>query len=292
MIYELYGFDHGSCNTAEFLVFNGSESRATRPFRLYVWIARSKDRTVVIDPGAPDPEVFNRMTYDYCPGGWVQTPEQTTPAILERAGIRPEDVSDVILTHLHYDHSANAAMFPNARIVVSQTSVLARIPRDMTWRQAVEMMDTFECPGVRECCPANFGRYLRALRGEEAGPLVSGCGCRINCRLFLEHVKDAFPSRIHFSTNEEEVVPGIRVFRVGGHSPCSQAVVIRTAKGKAMLCGDTIYLYENLEKGIPVGHSVVPESLEAMRRAREEADIILPGHDPKVLEEHPDGRIA
>ncbi|GAC1345631.1 MAG: hypothetical protein NVSMB18_25750 [Acetobacteraceae bacterium] len=37
---------------------------------------------------------------------------------LERRGLRPEDVTDVILTHSHHDHSINWTLFPHARIVL------------------------------------------------------------------------------------------------------------------------------------------------------------------------------
>src|SRR4029077_17816483 len=37
---------------------------------------------------------------------------------LEKRGLEPEDVTDVILTHSHYDHSLNWIMFRHARIVM------------------------------------------------------------------------------------------------------------------------------------------------------------------------------
>ena len=37
---------------------------------------------------------------------------------LNRCGLTPADVTDVLLTHAHYDHSINWIMFPNARIVI------------------------------------------------------------------------------------------------------------------------------------------------------------------------------
>jgi glyoxylase-like metal-dependent hydrolase (beta-lactamase superfamily II) len=37
---------------------------------------------------------------------------------LERHGLKPEDVTDVILTHSHYDHSINWIMFPAARVLI------------------------------------------------------------------------------------------------------------------------------------------------------------------------------
>ena len=37
--------------------------------------------------------------------------------LLDR-GVAPEDVTDVVLTHLHYDHSVNFTLFPGARVWV------------------------------------------------------------------------------------------------------------------------------------------------------------------------------
>ena len=71
---------------------------------------------------------------------------------------------------------------------------------------------------------------------------------------------------------------------------CSQVISVETEKGKAILTGDVVFLYENIEKNIPVGLSYnLIECLDAMERIRKEADIILPGHDPKILEKFPGG---
>ena len=37
---------------------------------------------------------------------------------LEQAGVRRDEVTDVILTHSHWDHSVNWPMFPNARVAI------------------------------------------------------------------------------------------------------------------------------------------------------------------------------
>ena len=42
---------------------------------------------------------------------------------LKQAGVRREDVTDVILTHSHWDHSVNWPMFPNARVALGATEL-------------------------------------------------------------------------------------------------------------------------------------------------------------------------
>jgi len=40
-------------------------------------------------------------------------------AALAQRGIAPDDVTDVLLTHVHYDHAVNALLFPRARVWIS-----------------------------------------------------------------------------------------------------------------------------------------------------------------------------
>ena len=97
---------------------------------------------------------------------------------------------------------------------------------------------------------------------------------------------------VQLAGKDEEVLPDIRVFWIGGHTPADQAVSIQTSKGKAIITSDTVFLYRNIEEKIPIGFFYnLEECYDAMERIREEADIVLPTHDPKVLERHPGGRI-
>jgi len=45
-------------------------------------------------------------------------PEQALRAQLQKHGIKPEDITIVVNTHLHFDHCGNNALFPNAKFYV------------------------------------------------------------------------------------------------------------------------------------------------------------------------------
>ena len=47
---------------------------------------------------------------------------------LARAGLTPADVTDVLLTHAHYDHSINWVLFPKARIHIGQVEMDWALP--------------------------------------------------------------------------------------------------------------------------------------------------------------------
>jgi N-acyl homoserine lactone hydrolase len=49
-----------------------------------------------------------------------RTPDQEPRNALVRAGINPQDVEYVLLTHLHWDHMGNCDLFPEARVLVQR----------------------------------------------------------------------------------------------------------------------------------------------------------------------------
>lgn len=96
---------------------------------------------------------------------------------------------------------------------------------------------------------------------------------------------------------DQEIVPGLEVVTVPGHTPGVQAVSVKTKKGKVIMCSDAGPLYHNWfpsesKYGTPLKHlrRLPPgilydlrQSFESMEKISKMADIIVPGHDPYVL---------
>lgn len=91
---------------------------------------------------------------------------------------------------------------------------------------------------------------------------------------------------------DQEVLPGIRTFHLGVHSRDSQGIAIETGGGAVVLAGDVAYLYENLERERPTRCDDIEAARAALRRLKGEGDIVLPGHDPLVLERFPGGLVS
>jgi len=67
---------------------------------------------------------------------------------------------------------------------------------------------------------------------------------------------------------------------------------VQTEAGRVVLTGDVCFLYDNVERDVPVGFFTdVNQCLRGLERIRQEADIVVPSHDARVLERHPGGRI-
>ena len=88
--------------------------------------------------------------------------------------------------------------------------------------------------------------------------------------------------------DDQEVLPGIESFWVGGHTPGSTAYSVNTAYGKAVVTGDTVSLLDNIEKNIPPGvFTDYEECMAAMKKIHAKADVVLPSHDPGTLDRWP-----
>ena len=75
------------------------------PLDFFVWVARGPNGTFVVDSGFDEAMAARRQRQILCPVGDG----------LRRLDIDPATVSDVIVTHLHYDHAGNNDLFPKAR---------------------------------------------------------------------------------------------------------------------------------------------------------------------------------
>jgi glyoxylase-like metal-dependent hydrolase (beta-lactamase superfamily II) len=104
-VYELYAVKYGHharLRSANFI--GGDPHDGPMPMDYFVWVARSAERTFVIDTGF-DAEAAARRKREFlrCPTAGL--------AMLE---VDAAGVQDVIITHLHYDHVGNFDLFPSA----------------------------------------------------------------------------------------------------------------------------------------------------------------------------------
>jgi glyoxylase-like metal-dependent hydrolase (beta-lactamase superfamily II) len=81
------------------------------------------------------------------------------------------------------------------------------------------------------------------------------------------------------------IAPGLTAVDLGGHTPGSQGVLVETARGRCLIAGDAVPTYENLRDDVPTGWYVDLRRTHAtMRRIRELQAVVLPSHDPAVLD--------
>lgn len=95
--------------------------------------------------------------------------------------------------------------------------------------------------------------------------------------------------RIEPLDGDQEIIPGVRVMHLPGHTPGSQGVVVETHEGPWVIPGDNVPLYENWEGDeamahIPSGiHQNLFDAFGSLKRLEAFGDRLLPGHDERVL---------
>lgn len=96
-----------------------------------VWLFKKPDRVVLIDTGPP---------------GYISLLQQG----LAELQLRPNDVTDVVLTHAHWDHISNIAMFPDATKWIGDTELewAAGLTADTPFMSAPHVQELLRCNNV------------------------------------------------------------------------------------------------------------------------------------------------
>ena len=212
------------------------------PMDFFIWVAQSAGRTIVVDTGFSLETAAKRNRRILTPVG----------DLLRGFGVDPTDVSDVVITHLHYDHAGNLDLFPNARFHLQD--------REMRFATGRHMCQT--CLNV-------------AFDVEDV----------------VRMVRAVYADRVTFHDGDAEIVEGVSLHHVGGHSDGLQMVRIVTGRGPIVLASDASHYYANMATGNPFPIVLdLGAMVQGWRRARELAgaeDRVIPGHDPKVREIYP-----
>jgi glyoxylase-like metal-dependent hydrolase (beta-lactamase superfamily II) len=211
------------------------DHNAPYPIDFYIWLLRRGDEAILVDTGFDRPEAAKR--------GFELI--QDVRAALTPFGIAPEDVTHLILTHLHFDHAGGLHLFPNAQVYL----------------QSAEMA---YATGPCMCHDA-----LRA-------PFTGAHVCEAVTRLYS--------GKLTFFQDDGEVAEGVTVHCIGGHSRGLQAVRVRTEAGWLVLASDATHFYENIRTGKPFPLVVDVEDMlrgfGTLRRLASKPGLIIPGHDP------------
>jgi glyoxylase-like metal-dependent hydrolase (beta-lactamase superfamily II) len=98
--------------------------------------------------------------------------------------------------------------------------------------------------------------------------------------------------RVHLVDGDaKEIIPGVTVYTGGRHTFASQYVGVNTKAGRLVIASDNLYLYENLDKHVPIAQTFDAKSnLAAQDRMKQLATsprLIIPGHDPAVFVRFP-----
>jgi len=208
----------------------------------FVWVVRRGEEVYVVDTG------FAQAAADRRKRTLLRNPIDS----LGLVGVDPAKVTDVIITHLHYDHAGNLDKLPHAKFHVQDRDMAFATGRSMG-RQALRHPFDLE-----------------------------------NIQQMVAHV---FAERAIFHDGDVELAAGLTLHRVGGHSAGLQILRVWTERGWVVVASDAAHLYANFEqrRPFPIVYDIAEmlEGFETLYRLADSPDHIVPGHDPLVMKYYP-----
>ena len=225
-------------------LLEGADTGRRIDIAMTVWLLKGPDgRNVLVDAG------FYR---DNFLRQWKPVDFEKPSDAVARAGVKPEDVTDIIVSHVHWDHLDGVDLFPNARI----------------WIQREEFDHHLDSAGTVKDRAINAAdaKALAEIAKQGRVMLVDGDG--------------------------KEIIPGIRVYTGGKHTFASQLATVNTASGTVVIASDNMYLYENMARHVPIAQTLDRESnlrtQDRMKTLASDQRLIIPGHDPDVFVRFPE----
>jgi glyoxylase-like metal-dependent hydrolase (beta-lactamase superfamily II) len=246
-IYALKYFGLRSVPVSELAL--GAPKKDTMNMFFMYWLIRGNNgRNILVDAGfLKDLDIFKELNTTF----YIRP-----DSVLQELHIKPDEISDIILTHPHWDHIDGISLFRNAHIWIQKEDYNYFVGQ--AWQKEGR----------------NHGFYKR-----DVDTLVS---LNIAGKLTL------------VDGDNREIIPGIKVYTGSRHTFNSQYVLVQTGSDKVILASDNIWIYYNLEhltsSPFPNGTFDTAAYVRSMQRMKTQAsDIkyIIPGHDPAVFSRFP-----
>jgi len=248
-VYALrYASMHGRRASEVFLHYPppGTEDRPVG-MDCYFWVIRSGSHVVLVDCGWNRerglPRVGGRFSH-------VRTEEKDPVGLLAQIGVTPGSVSQVIVSHMHFDHVGNLDLFPNATLSIARA--------ELGW------------------WTGKYGSH----------PAIAHSIAPQDLR-FIQDCQRA--GRVHLVDGVQEILPGLTVTPVGGHTPGQMIVEARTCAGTVVLASDAVHYREELDHDqvfyVYSDMLAMLGTYDLLRaKAAQPGTWVVTGHDPAEMD--------
>ena len=223
--YSIWVLEYAECNKNPVAgVVYGAHDKGTCRLPYAYALIRGNGVNAMVDVGYNHSEYGATIADEFGVGNWHSARE-----ILAHAGITPEEITHIFITHAHYDHMGGIAAFPNATFYIQEREL-------SKWVWAMSLDQRFK---VLQAA-LDPGDILRAVGLAKSGRLVCVQG------------------------DMADVLPGIDLHAAHDtHTWGSQYVHIRNDRRRDsedgwILAGDLVYRFENLEGWDPAKPSYIP----------------------------------
>ncbi|WP_246098512.1 MBL fold metallo-hydrolase [Saccharibacillus brassicae] len=218
---ELRLFPTGSCRHPEWVTIRGGRLRSVRIPALFACIRHPRHGLILFDTGYSDrffretdpfPERLYRITTP------VQFEAgQSAAERLRAAGMRPEAVGRIIISHFHADHVAGLRDFPQASFLYEREAL-----DKMRGLRGIGAVKRGFLPGL---LPGDFDRRARPFAPESRVDVPEGFLPGFAWRRLTDVLGDG----------------SLLAVDLPGHAYGQIGLLLRTARGPALLCADAAW---------------------------------------------------
>ena len=246
--YEIYALKFATLNFKMPLAAAavGSTSKDSTGLCYIVYLLKGNNgKIILVDAGFTEP---------IKPYPWQAFTYIRPDSVLRKFNINPAAVTDVIITHPHWDHIGGIDLFPNAMIWMQKEDFNYFV--GTAWQKGENPDNGFNPIDVAKVIQKNLQGKLTLIKGDSV-----------------------------------EIMPEIRVFIGSKHTFETQYVLVGTGANKVIIASDNSWLYYNLTHLLPIpltfDQKAYLQNLKRMRAMVKNVDYILPGHDPLVFSKFP-----
>jgi glyoxylase-like metal-dependent hydrolase (beta-lactamase superfamily II) len=214
-----------------------------------VWLIKGAGKNILVDAGflkdIPEGKYFEIINYI------------RPDSALAKIALNPEDITDIILSHPHWDHIDGIGLFPKAHIWVQKDDYGYFV--GAAWQKGNNGDNGgFSPRDVRMLVDLNLAGRVTLVDGDN-----------------------------------KEIIPGIKVFTGSRHTFNSQYVLVETGSHNTILASDNIWIYYILDHMTPAskGGTLDPagyvKAMQRMTTMVSDKKYIIPGHDSQVFSRFP-----
>lgn len=223
---------------------SGADRARKLDIAMMIWLVRGDGHNILVDSGF----YHERFFKDWKIKDFIKPSDALT-----RLGLKPEDITDVVITHMHWDHVDGIDLFPKARIWVQKEEL------EYYAGEAWETKDTSD--------------------GVDAQDVLELVKINTEGRVGLVH------------GDAQEILRGLTCYTGGKHTYQSQYLGVNTIGGTVVLASDNMYLYENMERHVPIAATLDAASnlraQDRMKRLATRPEWVIPGHEPALFDRFP-----
>jgi len=205
----------------------GPQHQGTRKLPYAYVLLKGHGETILIDTGYDHVNYGKTLAESYGVSNYHGPAE-----VLAECGVRPEDVTAVLITHAHFDHMGSIDQFPKAKFYVQKREL-------EKWAWALSL----------------GGEYRFLVGGADPGDIMKAAEAAREGRMVL------------IDGDQEDVLPGIDVHLAADtHTYGSMYVSVRNDGARQssdtwIFAGDLIYTYDNLTGLDPDAPQIIPIGL-------------------------------